>query len=159
MQQILSLLSVFFCCCFSIHSFKSAVGTKWEWYHCRLNICRYFGWIDKYCSEFVNSNNISTNIKTAVCDYYPSMIWSIDHVQKLTFLDHSWSYWAITLDHKMVWKGWVTLENIVESTTDPGIGHWNLIHNINIIMNINISNNIINNIDSSKHIKLNKSMI
>jgi len=91
-----------------------------------------------------------------VFDYYPFMIWSIDHVQKLTFLDHSWSYWAITLDHKMVWKGWMTLENIVESTTDPGIGHWNLIHNINIIMNINISNNIINNIDSSKHTKLNK---
>ena len=41
MQQILSLLSVFFCCCFSIHSFKSAVGTRWEWQHCRLNICRY----------------------------------------------------------------------------------------------------------------------
>ena len=89
-------------------------------------------------------------------DYYPFMIWSIDQVQKLTFLDHSWSYWAITLDHKMVWKGWMTLENIVESTTDPGIGHWNLIHNINIIMNINISNNIINNTDSSKHTKLNK---
>ena len=92
-----------------------------------VDIC-WICWIDKYCSEFVNSNNISTNTKTAVFDYYPFMIWSIDHVQKLTFLDHSWSYWAITLDHKMVWKGWMTLENIVESITDPGIGRWNLIH-------------------------------
>ena len=32
---------------------------------CRLNICNYIGWIDKY-SVFVNSANITTSIETAV---------------------------------------------------------------------------------------------
>ena len=36
---------------------------------CRLNICSYIGWIDKYwyiSSVFVNSTNITTNIEMAV---------------------------------------------------------------------------------------------
>ena len=32
----------------------------------RLNNCCYIGWIDTYCTVFVNSTNLTTNIETAV---------------------------------------------------------------------------------------------
>ena len=66
---------------------------------CRLNICSYFGWIDKYCKNtlIVNLTNISSNIETAVLSFQfllfqPFTSWYHSSVQGQLSLPLGWSF-------------------------------------------------------------------
>ena len=51
-------------CCLTSSPSNEPQVQRSTWQRCRLNICSYIGWIDKYC--ICQSTNITTNIETAV---------------------------------------------------------------------------------------------